>query len=201
MVAGRRGWFAALLAAVGLLATAGCRESRASAGRGVVDSVVPRDVALTRFRAGLVEPESLVGGVGSRDSLLAGYLGALAQRDTATLIRLAMTKAEFAWLYYPTNPRSLPPYDLDPDLMWFLQVGNSDNGLREALNVYGGRRLRYLGARCDADSSVQAANVLWGPCWIRFVRSPADTIEDRLVSMVIRRDGRFKIVSYANKID
>jgi hypothetical protein len=188
------------VAAAGLLAATGCRESRASAIR-VADSVIPRDVALARFRAGLAEPGNLSGGLGSRDSVLAAYLHALAQQDTATLVRLAMTKAEFAWLYYPTNPQSLPPYDLDPDLMWFLQVGNSNNGLRKALNTYGGRPLRYVGSRCDGDSSVQGANVLWGPCWIRFAPGSADTVEDRLVSLLIGRNGQFKIVSYANKLD
>jgi hypothetical protein len=188
------------VAAAGLLAATGCRESRASAIR-VADSVIPRDVALARFRAGLAEPGNLSGGLGSRDSVLAAYLHALAQQDTATLVRLAMTKAEFAWLYYPTNPQSLPPYDLDPDLMWFLQVGNSNNGLRKALNTYGGHPLRYVGSRCDGDSSVQGANVLWGPCWIRFAPGSADTVEDRLVSLLIGRNGQFKIVSYANKLD
>lgn len=190
-----------LLAVPGALLASACGESRATATPRVVDSVVPRDVALARFRTGLVEPVRLSGGLGSRDSLLAAFLDGLAQRDTATLVRLAITKAEFAWLYYPTNPQSLPPYDLDPELMWFLQLGNSDHGLRAAFNTYGGKPLRYLGSRCDGGSSAQGKNVVWGPCWIRFLEVPSDTVEDRLVSLLVRRDGQFKIVSYANKLD
>lgn len=200
-MAGARGWSIAIATAAAVSLTAGCGESRAATRTRVVDSAVPNEVALARFQEGLTEPTRLSGGVASREELLKTYLHSLSQRDTTTLVRLAMTRAEFGWLYYPTNPQSQPPYDLDPQLMWFLQLGNSDNGLREALNTYGGLPLTYLSQRCDADSSVQGTNVLWGPCWIRFVNGPADTVEERLVSLIIRRDGMFKIVSYANKLD
>ena len=128
----------------------------------VVDSVVAPDVAIARFRAGLFEPTVLAGGAPTRDSLFNLALRAISERDTALMRRLTLTKAEFAWLYYPTNPQALPPYDLDPQLMWFLTLGNSDNGLREALNAYGGRSLSYRGGRCEGDSSVQGSECALG---------------------------------------
>lgn len=186
-----------------LTALVACRDesrfTRRSAA--VVDSVVAPDVALARFRAGLTEPAGLTGGAPTRDSLFALALAALTARDTAAIRDLTLTRAEFAWLYYPTNPQAAPPYDLDPQLMWFLLVGNSENGLREALSTYGGRPLRYRDGRCEGDSSVQGANALWGPCWLGFNEVGGNKREDRLLGLVIRRAGRYKIVSWSNKLD
>jgi hypothetical protein len=186
-----------------LTALVACRDesrfTRRSAA--VVDSVVAPDVALARFRAGLTEPAGLTGGAPTRDSLFALALAALTARDTAAIRDLTLTRAEFAWLYYPTNPQAAPPYDLDPQLMWFLLLGNSENGLREALSTYGGRPLRYRDGRCEGDSSVQGANALWGPCWLGFNEVGGNKREDRLLGLVIRRAGRYKIVSWSNKLD
>lgn len=186
-----------------LTALVACRDesrfTRRSAA--VVDSVVAPDVALARFRAGLTEPAGLTGGAPTRDSLFALALAALTARDTGAIRDLTLTRAEFAWLYYPTNPQAAPPYDLDPQLMWFLLLGNSENGLREALSTYGGRPLRYRDGRCEGDSSVQGANALWGPCWLGFNEVGGNKREDRLLGLVIRRAGRYKIVSWSNKLD
>jgi len=186
-----------------LTALVACRDesrfTRRSAA--VVDSVVAPDVALARFRAGLTEPAGLTGGAPTRDSLFALALAALTARDTAAIRDLTLTRAEFAWLYYPTNPQAAPPYDLDPQLMWFLLLGNSENGLREALSTYRGRPLRYRDGRCEGDSSVQGANALWGPCWLGFNEVGGNKREDRLLGLVIRRAGRYKIVSWSNKLD
>ena len=50
-----------------------------------VDSIVPRDVELTRFRAGLAEPVGLTGGETSRDALVRHFMTALERRDTVAL--------------------------------------------------------------------------------------------------------------------
>jgi hypothetical protein len=186
-----------------LTALVACRDesrfTRRSAA--VVDSVVAPDVALARFRAGLTEPAGLIGGAPTRDSLFALALAALTARDTAAIPHLTLTRAEFAWLYYPTNPQAYPPYDLDPELMWFLLISHSEEGLHEALRAYGGQRLRYRDGRCEGDSSVQGPNVLWGPCWLAYSEPDGQWGEERLLSLVMRRGGRYKIVSWSNKLD
>ena len=73
-----------------------------------------RAAQLAEFRAGLPEVTTLAGGAPSREALVTGLLAALAARDTATLHRLVLSRAEFAWLYYPTTQHALPPYYLDP---------------------------------------------------------------------------------------
>jgi hypothetical protein len=128
-------------------------------------------------------------------------LRALTERDTALIRRLTLSQAEFAWYYYPSDPQAYPPYDLDPQMMWFPLLGNSDNGLRQALQVYGGRSLRYRDGRCEGDSSAQGENVLWGPCSLGYEEPDGQRRDERLLKLVIRRGGAYKVVSWANKLD
>jgi hypothetical protein len=172
-----------------------------SAPRRVIDSIIPRDEALRRFRTNLAPVEALEGGRGSRDSLVGAYLDALAARDTATLAAMAVSRAEFGYLYYPTTPQSRPPYNLAPELMWFLLDQRSDRGIRRVLQIYGGQDLTLLGYDCGPGESVEGENTVWGPCQVRFRLAEGDTVSQRLFSQIIRRGGRYKFLSYANKLD
>lgn len=165
-----------------------------------VDSVVARDVELAWFREGLIEPTTLTGGARSRDALVRSYVRALERADTAALAALAITRAEFAYFYYPTNPEAHPPYDLGPGLMWFMLEQSSRKGQLHALQDRGGRPLGYLGHRCDATPSRQGRNTVWGPCVVRHRQSGSAEIEERLFALILERDGRFKFVSMANKL-
>ena len=165
-----------------------------------MDSVVPRAVALERFRAGLDSLDTLAGGAPSRDALVRRFALALEGRDTAALRTMALTRQEFAWIYYPANPQGLPPYDLGPDLMWFMLVENSRKGLAHALEERGGRQLGFVGYSCDPRPSRERANTAWGPCVIRRVQAPGDTTAERLFGLIIERGGRFKFVSFANRL-
>lgn len=165
-----------------------------------VDSVVPHDVALARFRTGLDTVDALAGGLPSRDALVRRYVHALQARDTAALVALSLTAQEFAWIYYPTNAQGLPPYDLSPQLMWFLLQENSRKGLLRSLQERGGRSLGFLGYRCDSLPSREGRNTLWGPCTIRRLQAPGDTVEERLFGLILERGGRFKFVGFANKL-
>ncbi len=146
-----------LILALACLAPAACGGDGQAASRvsAHVDSVVPRAVEVAQFRDGLIEPTELAGGAASRDALVRRYVTALERADTAGLAALAITRAEFAYLYYPTNPEALPPYDLGPGLMWFMLEQNSQKGLVHALEDRGGRPLGYEGYRCDSTPSRQ----------------------------------------------
>jgi hypothetical protein len=172
-----------------------------SAPRRVVDSIIPREEALRRFRTNLPPVVALEGGMESRDSLVAGYLDALGARDTATLAAIAVSRAEFGYLYYPTTPQGRPPYNLAPELMWFLLDQRSERGMRKALEIYGGQDLALVGYDCGPGESVEGENTVWGPCQVRFRRAKGDTVSQRLFSQIIRRGGRYKFLSYANKLD
>ena len=71
--------------------------------------------------------------------------------------------------------------------------------MRRALESRSGRPLDYVGYRCDSIPSHEGSNVVWGPCSVRY-RSGGRTREERLFGLIIEREGRFKFVSYANKL-
>jgi hypothetical protein len=173
---------------------------RAQAAPVHIDSAIPKDEELRRFRRGLIEPAELTGGARSRDALVRSYVSALERGDTAALAALVITKAEFAYIYYPTNPQARPPYDLSPGLMWFMLQQNSHRGLLHALEERGGRSLGFLGYHCDRSSSREGANQVWGPCAIRRRQAGGDVVTERLFGLILERGGRYKFVSLANKL-
>lgn len=165
-----------------------------------MDSLIPREVALERFREGSRKVTRLAHAANSRDALVREFIRALERRDTTTIRRLIVSRDEFAWLYYPTSKQGLPPYSLNPDLMWFMLVEQSNSGMTRALNQLGGKHLSYVGYRCEGSSTTEGVNTLWGPCLVRLVQTAGDTSEGRLFGPIIRRDGQYKFLSYANKL-
>ncbi len=192
----------ALTLAVG---ATGCRPARQTPAAAqqkatVVDSVIPREVALARFRECCARVDSLSGGEPSRDALVHRFVRALENTDTAALRDMLLTRGEFAWLYYETSPQGLPPYDLSPALMWFLLEGNGSKGIARALDEYGGKPLGYLDHVCDEKTSAEGANTVWGPCTLRRVEPDGDTVQVRLFGLVLERGGRWKFINYSNKL-
>jgi hypothetical protein len=165
-----------------------------------MDSAVPREVALARFQQASGRPTKLEGGAPNRDALVREFLRAVEARDTSALRRLVLSRGEFAWLYYPTSAQGLPPYSLSPELYWFMTVEQSNRGARALLTELGGRRVRYAGYRCEGDSTVEAENTLWGPCLIRSIQRGGDTLSQRLFGPIVGRGGRYKFLSYSNKL-
>ena len=189
-------------AAIAALAACGSPDARADlpeSGR-VVDSILPREEALRRFREGLAPVDSLAGGAGSRDELVAAFVRAIAAADTAAIARMAVSRAEFAYLYYPTAVEGKPPYDLEPGLMWFTLYERSNEGARkrpEALrrppDAPARLRLRQRRAPRGPEHDLRAVR--------RALEDEAgDTVSVRLFSKILERDGRFKFLSYANPL-
>ncbi len=193
-----------LLGIVGLTATVGAcemsaaRETKTAGATSTVDSIVPRDEALRRFQEGTPRVERLDGGETSREKVIAAYVRALEARDSAGIARLAISRSEFAWLYYPTTPQGLPPYEVEPGLLWFLLSSRSDKGARRALTVYGGHRFKVLSQDCGREGAREGDNTIWGPCTVRWIGESRDTVSTRLLSQIIERDGRYKVLSYSN---
>jgi hypothetical protein len=189
-------------AAIATLAACGSPDARADlpeSGR-VVDSILPREEALRRFREGLAPVDSLAGGVGSRDELVAAFVRAIAAADTAAIARMAVSRAEFAYLYYPTAVEGKPPYDLEPGLMWFTLYERSNEGARKALTRYGGRPMHLVDYDCGKGEHREDRNTIYGPCAVRWKTEAGDTVSVRLIGKILERDGRFKFLSYANPL-
>jgi len=164
-----------------------------------IDSILPMPEYLRRFRQDLMEPVRLTGGAASRDELARGFLAAVSTRDTAAFAKLAVTRSEFAWLVFPDHRYHNPPYQLDPAIFWIQLTAGSATGLHRTLGRYGGTRLSLIGLACDRDTLQTTSRRLrvWSGCRLRY--RAGDTVETRaLFGSVVERDGRLKILSFAN---
>jgi hypothetical protein len=166
-----------------------------------VDSVVPREVAIERFRQGTQQVTSFTGGAKSRDALVKAWVKAIEAADTAALKQMLINRDEFAWLYYPTASQGLPPYDLPPSLLWFMTDGQTTKGLRRLLEERAGKPLHFIGYSCDPKPNVEGENTVWGPCEIRQLRAPGDTVQERLFGLLVERGGEWKFLSYKGRFD
>lgn len=160
-----------------------------------------RAAELHDFRATLGEPPTrLSGGASTASELVRRFASALERRDTAALRAMALSRAEFAYLYYDTHPISRPPYDLSPGLMWFQLEGNSAHGLRQLLAKRAGFRLAIVGHACDAPVPQGPRNRFHGGCVVRRQTPAGDVVEESLFGSILEREGIFKIVSYSNDL-
>jgi hypothetical protein len=165
-----------------------------------VDSTLSRDEELRRFRADLrAEPVALSGGFTSREALVRELVHVLERSDTLALEPLVITRAEFAFLYYPSAPLSRPPYELSPSLMW-LQIQESNRSAALALlRQRGGTPLGFVGHEC-AHSERQGANLIWSACSLTRRMPDGSDRRERLFGSVIERDGRYKFVALSNEL-
>lgn len=197
------GSLAALAACGGFDADApGSAASASNAPPGsVVDSALPMPELLRRLqaRAG-ARPESLSGGARSRDGLIRRFVQDLARSDTASLAGATLTLAEFAWLYYPDHPYSAPPYDMPPEIAWIQYQANGTQGWRRLRAEMMGRPLRLLGHECREPAARWGENRQWTNCVVRLLRDGQDTVRAELFGSIVERSGRFKFVTYANKL-
>ncbi len=196
-----------LLFVITMVAFSGCGSGNAVAGEaagepvagGVVDSIFPIEEEIRRFRATLPEhPQALSGTAPSRDALVVRFVSALEASDTAALRRMELTRAEFAYLYYPTTQFAQPPYELSPALVWYRLESYSSRGLGRALDRFGGRPLRATGHACEANPLVQGDNRIWHGCVLQAHDAADRPVPLPLLGPILERDGGFKMLSYAN---
>lgn len=192
-------------AIVGLFALAACRQAAdevraASPPSVVVDSALAIDTLLRRFQATLEPTEQLVSAAPSREALARRYLDALARADTNALRALHISRAEFAYLYFPTSKMMKPPYELPPDVAWLLLTAESNKGIGVAVRRFGGQQLKLESVRCPGDPLREGPNVVWRDCLVRYRRDGSAERERPLFAAIIERDGQFKFFSYATPL-
>jgi hypothetical protein len=195
-----------LLAAALLTGACTPPERAASAATGaatppgrIIDSILPIEEHLRRFRAGLAGVDSLQGGAASERALVTALLSATGARDSTALGALLLSRAEFAWLYYPAHAYSRPPYELDPGTFWTLIQGNSSKGFTRLLREYGGKRLGYVTHACKPSDAVQAPVREWNQCEVGLTVDGAETVK-RMFGSIVEIGGHYKFVSYANDL-
>lgn len=165
----------------------------------IVDSILPMKEQLRRFRAGLGDaPHAFEGGATSKDALVRSFVRALEAADTAALVRLTISRPEFAYLIFPDSPIGKEPYAQAPDLVWMRHAGASATGLGRLLDRFGGRSIGYQSLRCVAATSVDGDNRITAGCRVRFAPEGNNVTDISLFAAIIERQGRYKIFSYAN---
>jgi hypothetical protein len=164
----------------------------------IVDSILPSGVALQRFQSELVPVRGLSSGVRSRDELVTRFVRAVESADTATLETLVVTKAEYAFLYFPTSTYSRKPYELPPEIAWLLSEQNSLKGLTRLTRRLGGKRLSYRSYECS-DTVNEGENRFWRTCQVSYIDPMSgQPVNRRLFGAIMEHAGRFKFLSYAN---
>jgi hypothetical protein len=163
-----------------------------------VDSILPPEEELRRFREGLAETARLDGGERSRQALVRAFVRAVERADTAAARRMILSRAEFAYLYYPSTAFTRPPKRMSPALLWFLTMQESEKGIGRLFARRGGGPLGYVSSRCAPEPRVEGRNRLWDGCTVT-VRRDGDRKTERLFSTILERDGQFKFVSYQNE--
>ncbi len=195
----RRAIAVALLA---ITASSACSRSDARMTCDVAaDTLHSAEESLRRFRSALTPVESLAPAFESRESVARAFVAAMVAKDIAGVARTLITRAEFAWLYYPENPISRPPYELPAGIAWFELEGNSLAGLRRALAAYGGRHVAFRGLACSSIPVVQGANRLWNECTVLLGKEDGNDITPvRLFGTILERNGTFKLLTAANDL-
>lgn len=163
----------------------------------VVDSSLSLDDALDRFRVGLPVVSRLSGGALTRESLVGRFVQAVERRDTAAVRAMVLSRAEFAYLYYPHSPFTREPHKQMAGLVWLFTQVNSSKGITRVFDRLGNGPLSYRSHRCNVRPQRQGPNRLWEDCVLRLGDGPAAS-EVRLFGSIIERDGQLKFVSYAN---
>jgi hypothetical protein len=171
------------------------QSAGATPGR-VVDSLLPPEEALRRFRVGLDTPAAL-DGPRSRDELVRRFVLAVQNKDRAALDSLLVTRAEYAYLVFPELRISRPPYDQPPEIAWILTSAATNSGLSKLL----GRtdRFQFGEYRCGGSSQAEGQLRVWSDCMVD-LSVDGERRAARLFGAIIERDGRYKFAGFANDL-
>jgi hypothetical protein len=164
----------------------------------IVDSVFPMPEMIRRFRAGLTDPRGLVGGAPSRQALIEQFVAALAAGDRTRLGTLTLSRAEFAYVYYPNSPDALRENGMPPALRWDLMTLNSEKGIGRTLERIGAKPLQLTSFDCPNPPVTTGTVTEHGGCVVQLGSSAGTTFSGRLFGSIVEHRGRFKFAGYAN---
>lgn len=169
----------------------------------VIDSILPPDEALRRLQQEVTDPipTRLTGGATSRPALIRAYWQALQRTDTAAIRTLVVSKAEFAFLYFPES--ALFASGMQPVPAWVLYEAQSGRGLTAASSrarTATTAQAVLQAVTCRDEGRIEGASMTSGPCGVvmRWPDQRTDTLW--IASTVIRRDGRYKLLGLDNAL-
>lgn len=165
------------------------------------DSILPMDTMIARFQADLPEVTSFgAEAATSIDELVMRFAAAVRDSSTGALDAVTLDAAEFAYLYFPTSIYSRQPYAQPPAVNRLLLEQNSLKGRARLLREYGGRPLAVESHDCAGEPIIEGENRIHDHCVLRIRGSDGEIVEVRMFGSVIERQGRFKLMSLANRL-
>lgn len=169
----------------------------------IIDSILPPDEALRRLQAQVTDPAPtrLRGGATTRPGLIRAYWAALQQTDTTAIRDLVVSKAEFAYLYFPESA----PFasGMQPEPAWVLYEAQTGRGLTAASSRAGDALAGNAALRevvCREGGRTEGSSQTSGPCGVvlRWPDQQTDTLW--IASTILRRDGRYKLLGLDNAL-
>ena len=94
-----------------------------------------------------------------------------------------------------------PDADIDPAPARHFVEAMRASAYDLALQLYGGRPMSLIEYDCGTEASHEGENIVYGPCTVRLRTQDRDTLAVRLFNQILERDGRFKFLSYGNRLD
>jgi hypothetical protein len=165
----------------------------------VVDSIRPLEEEVARFRAALPEhPERLSGGEASLEALVDALVAGVNRGDQPALAALAVTRSEFAYFHYPYTHYTRPPYELAPALVWYRLGNRSGKGMARLLATFEHTPLEVGSLSCEDPKPAGAARL--HDCSVTVRDADGDWVQVQLFGSVLERDGRYKLLSFANDL-
>jgi hypothetical protein len=161
---------------------------------------MPMDEALALFRAGLPEVSRLEHGASDRGALIDQFVAAVEHGDTATARTLVMSRAEFAYLYFPHSAYARPPFRQDPSLTWFLLLQDSQKGITRVFNRFAGEPARIIDYSCAERPRRVGPLRLWSDCRATVRERRGERATLRLFGPIVEYGGRYKFLTYANDL-
>ncbi|MGK2963765.1 MAG: hypothetical protein ACSLFK_16715 [Gemmatimonadaceae bacterium] len=165
---------------------------------GVVDSILDPTEAAARFVQGVPRVAALEGGASSAEELIEDFFEAIANGDSTAIARMAVSRAEYGFLYYPTSIYTGKPYELAPDIAWLLSSETSLKAARRLVRRLGGQQLNVSGWTCG-NVKQEGLNTILSNCSVSLVQDQGRRTR-QLFQSLIERDGRVKFLSYAGDL-
>jgi hypothetical protein len=110
---------------------------------------------------------------------------------------LVVSKAEFAYLYFPESDE--PASGMQPTISWLLLSNNSGRGLTRSLAAARSEPGEVRGTVCAANTHPVGGSLIHGPCGI--IRARASGVDTLYIAThIIERGGIFKLMSFTNEL-
>lgn len=165
----------------------------------VVDSVFSPEENLRRFQATVTgdPPTRLSGGAASTDALLREYWALLSTSDTLGMSHLIVSRAEYAYLYFPESTEGAS--GMPPHIGWELILRQSGRGLTRALREALVEPAPVVRTECSAEPRTVGRSTIYGPCGVVIRRNGFERTL-WIANTLIERDGIHKLMGLQNEL-